>query len=122
MTMAYTRILNRFALIFFFSSRRRHTRDWRDWSSDVCSSDLAADHLGDAGREPAAGLVPDVERARHLLDHARRVRNGGEIRQAIGRALCRERVVISVVGVSLKKKNTDSPNPRVHSVQQRMFY
>src|SRR5258707_11843168 len=27
-------------LSFFFSSRRRHTRYWRDWSSDVCSSDL----------------------------------------------------------------------------------
>src|SRR5690606_40775176 len=26
---------------FFFSSRRRHTRFSRDWSSDVCSSDLA---------------------------------------------------------------------------------
>src|SRR5690554_7484838 len=26
---------------FFFSSRRRHTRCGRDWSSDVCSSDLA---------------------------------------------------------------------------------
>src|SRR5699024_11712570 len=26
--------------IFFFSSRRRHTRSKRDWSSDVCSSDL----------------------------------------------------------------------------------
>src|SRR5204862_5942351 len=25
---------------FFFSSRRRHTRSLRDWSSDVCSSDL----------------------------------------------------------------------------------
>src|SRR5215203_3944121 len=30
------------ASFFFFSSRRRHTRYWRDWSSDVCSSDLAA--------------------------------------------------------------------------------
>src|SRR3712207_1238568 len=29
---------------FCFSSRRRHTRYWRDWSSDVCSSDLAAEH------------------------------------------------------------------------------
>src|SRR3712207_8372304 len=29
-------------VFFFFSSRRRHTRYWRDWSSDVCSSDLAA--------------------------------------------------------------------------------
>src|SRR5690349_24423144 len=28
------------ALFFFFSSRRRHTRSLRDWSSDVCSSDL----------------------------------------------------------------------------------
>src|SRR6266542_5864284 len=27
---------------FFFSSRRRHTRCYRDWSSDVCSSDLLA--------------------------------------------------------------------------------
>src|SRR5215217_9655702 len=43
--------------IFFFSSRRRHTRYWRDWSSDVCSSDLAqaldallADVLGPAQR------------------------------------------------------------------------
>src|SRR3712207_8749633 len=26
--------------MFCFSSRRRHTRYWRDWSSDVCSSDL----------------------------------------------------------------------------------
>src|SRR5476651_2321819 len=29
--------------IFFFSRRRRHTRYWRDWSSDVCSSDLHID-------------------------------------------------------------------------------
>src|SRR5699024_11359100 len=28
------------ARCFFFSSRRRHTRSKRDWSSDVCSSDL----------------------------------------------------------------------------------
>src|SRR5258707_5577253 len=28
-------------IFFFFSSRRRHTRYWRDWSSDVCSSDLS---------------------------------------------------------------------------------
>src|SRR5207249_7462784 len=36
---------------FFFSSRRRHTRSKRDWSSDVCSSDL------DKGRWP-----PDEQR------------------------------------------------------------
>src|SRR5690554_1029836 len=31
-----------FFFFFFFSSRRRHTRCGRDWSSDVCSSDLQA--------------------------------------------------------------------------------
>src|SRR3989454_10861452 len=31
------------AFIFFFSSRRRHTRLQGDWSSDVCSSDLSMD-------------------------------------------------------------------------------
>src|SRR5437867_12447344 len=30
------------SLLFFFSSRRRHTRSYGDWSSDVCSSDLQA--------------------------------------------------------------------------------
>src|SRR2546422_7960768 len=34
-------------LVFFFSSRRRHTRCSRDWSSDVCSSDLVAVHRCD---------------------------------------------------------------------------
>src|SRR3712207_1905114 len=31
-----------YLFFFFFSSRRRHTRYWRDWSSDVCSSDLSS--------------------------------------------------------------------------------
>src|SRR6476620_8002981 len=44
--------LKRFS--FFFSSRRRHTRYWRDWSSDVCSSDLAFD----AGPIVAQELFP----------------------------------------------------------------
>src|SRR5256884_1388485 len=34
---------------FFFSSRRRHTRCSRDWSSDVCSSDLGGKGLGAVG-------------------------------------------------------------------------
>src|SRR5207248_5043230 len=34
---------------FFFSSKRRHTRSYGDWSSDVCSSDLiVVDHAGPA--------------------------------------------------------------------------
>src|SRR5207249_5159014 len=36
----------------FFSSRRRHTRSKRDWSSDVCSSDLLA--------IPTSARMPDV--------------------------------------------------------------
>src|SRR2546429_3747323 len=35
--------------VFFFSSRRRHTRCSRDWSSDVCSSDLALEHRAQVG-------------------------------------------------------------------------
>src|SRR3712207_6396029 len=34
-----------YQLLVFFSSRRRHTRYWRDWSSDVCSSDLDMHNL-----------------------------------------------------------------------------
>src|SRR5438094_2875749 len=36
-------IRDRALLCFFFSSRRRHTRSYGDWSSDVCSSDLVAE-------------------------------------------------------------------------------
>src|SRR5207249_7337206 len=48
---------------FFFSSRRRHTRSKRDWSSDVCSSDLDLRRRG-GPREPGAA-------ARHLADDRR---------------------------------------------------
>src|SRR5207248_2549501 len=46
--------------IFFFSSRRRHTRSYGDWSSDVCSSDLVGmlEHVG-AADFPAFGSVID---------------------------------------------------------------
>src|SRR3712207_7226744 len=54
-----------FFIVFFFSSRRRHTRYWRDWSSDVCSSDLRH-----GGR--------DDERRRH----GRRPPGGGELAMA----------------------------------------
>src|SRR5216683_2332386 len=40
---------------FFFSSRRRHTRSDRDWSSDVCSSDL-----------PPTGASPRCARGRAI--------------------------------------------------------
>src|SRR2546429_2018677 len=44
-------------LFFFFSSRRRHTRCSRDWSSDVCSSDL----LFDQRVQQPIPLLPGVE-------------------------------------------------------------
>src|SRR6202021_3410824 len=59
---------------FFFSSRRRHTRYWRDWSSDVCSSDLGgrvglltSSASGKAKRlrnNPSATLQPSYVRGR----------------------------------------------------------
>src|SRR5207247_5188294 len=42
------------AVFFFFSSRRRHTRSTRDWSSDVCSSDLSFDEQIRAALDSAA--------------------------------------------------------------------
>src|SRR5688500_19369146 len=78
------------SIIFFFSSRRRHTRLQGDWSSDVCSSDLdqhavgAALEAGVDARDVAAvephgaGLAPP---------------DRGELGdlEEIGRASCRER-------------------------------
>src|SRR2546428_9596312 len=42
MIVIFVSILHDVLFFFFFSSRRRHTRSDRDWSSDVCSSDLVA--------------------------------------------------------------------------------
>src|SRR3712207_7094260 len=47
-------------VFFFFSSRRRHTRYWRDWSSDVCSSDLFALDLQHKDARLAMELAADV--------------------------------------------------------------
>src|SRR3712207_8264349 len=44
-------------MIFFFASRRRHTRYWRDWSSDVCSSDLVPGAEAHAHAERLATCV-----------------------------------------------------------------
>src|SRR2546422_2100801 len=86
------------SVFFFFSSRRRHTRCSRDWSSDVCSSDLDLLHLA---REQLAHLVRELlANARpltlpHALDDALlRGLHGraAERLEQIGRASCRERV------------------------------
>src|SRR6266508_4265961 len=61
-----------YVVFFFFSSRRRHTRWPRDWSSDVCSSDLVVIspdplHPEDLGIE----LLRPIE----ILDRDREVQN-----------------------------------------------
>src|SRR5699024_11700345 len=50
---------------FFFSSRRRHTRSKRDWSSDVCSSDLK---LRERNRNYLEFQVSDDNKAIMLLE------------------------------------------------------
>src|SRR2546421_8043748 len=44
-------------VLFFFSSRRRHTRSDRDWSSDVCSSDLT-----ERKRQERKATVPRIKK------------------------------------------------------------
>src|SRR5207302_2674341 len=57
-----------FFFFFFFSSRRRHTRFSRDWSSDVCSSDLdhskANDELKEVAKKESIP-IPDSLDAKH---------------------------------------------------------
>src|SRR5207245_7503779 len=93
-----------------FSSRRRHTRCYRDWSSDVCSSDLPRDvHAAQTGcafgknlPQVVAALSASAPARLRRLDGAtfwgpmpRRLSGGafGRVDQAleIGRASCRER-------------------------------
>src|SRR5690606_39614735 len=54
---AWSFIISPTCLLFFFSSRRRHTRFSRDWSSDVCSSDLATIANEAATQAVALGVV-----------------------------------------------------------------
>src|SRR5438445_4289363 len=87
---------------FFFSSRRRHTRYWRDWSSDVCSSDLLcrAQELSrcEVVSPPQALVVKYFDRLETRSPRAREAalmaalpRHIAHAKQ-IGRASCRERV------------------------------
>src|SRR5699024_11900388 len=51
---------------FFFSSRRRHTRSKRDWSSDVCSSDLGMKPLAaSAATRRSVGIVVVIRESSH---------------------------------------------------------
>src|SRR3546814_12078386 len=104
------------SLFFFFKQKTAYEMRISDWSSDVCSSDLG-DLFGDTGKRRfvrPAGADEAQDRIQHALadrDAAHcplRFQQVGR-GQEIGRASCRERVCqyvsISVVAVSLKKKN-----------------
>src|SRR5206468_8498532 len=53
---------------FFFSSRRRHTRSDRDWSSDVCSSDLDVHAVGAEARRMIGRTPAHISATRPLRD------------------------------------------------------
>src|SRR3989449_6260531 len=64
-----------FIFFFFFSSKRRHTRCSRDWSSDVCSSDLWASSAAAEDAQPVVvtlGGVSAPEKVREAV-HDRRM-------------------------------------------------
>src|SRR5207249_8009901 len=97
-----------FVFYFFFSSRRRHTRSKRDWSSDVCSSDL--DDWGVANRygvefrgevHPTGDRVVTVGADGSFSDVRTNIFTGDANPTSnvvqIGRASCRERVEVAVV-------------------------
>src|SRR6266496_6639531 len=88
---------------FFFSSRRRHTRSLRDWSSDVCSSDLGETRTESVraglAEVPAAALVVLVHDA--ARSEERRV---GKSVDLGGRRIIKKK--------KKKKKNTKSKNTR----------
>src|SRR5207253_8159862 len=102
---------------FFFSSRRRHTRWPRDWSSDVCSSDLGKGGVGKTAMAGATALWLAKQGKRTLLASTNPVHSlsgllGQNVAERhtpvtgveIGRASCRERVESAVVGGSVKKR------------------
>src|SRR5205809_6583281 len=104
-----------FCVSFFFSSRTRHTRCSRDWSSDVCSSDLGLAH-GGRGPTPRAGErqepPPPAASPRDPAGQPRPPRTA----QEIGRASCRERVYISEFCVRIHRNKYNVELLTVHNV------
>src|SRR6266511_5725756 len=75
----------RFAIRFFFSSRRRHTRFSRDWSSDVCSSDL----LSACATDPL--IAATIENVYGAVEIDSPAADAGRERQAREREFVRQR-------------------------------
>src|SRR5262245_64614339 len=97
--------------VFFFSSRRRHTSCLSDWSSDVCSSDLAIGRL-EVGMPRRERAQPDGgdQLALHGLEHGAEVLRR-EHRVEIGRASCREREYITAADPAIKRQAmSDAPD------------
>src|SRR5437867_10592616 len=89
---------------FFFSSRRRHTRSYGDWSSDVCSSDLSARASREAVREALADASLEAPLRITIGRGGIRLSVVLKLPGKIGRASCRERGEMAVVGGAGKKK------------------
>src|SRR5206468_8521472 len=90
---------------FFFSSRRRHTSSDRDWSSDVCSSDLKGSCAPGPSLSPPPPPAPPFP-GTPSPDSPEPSHCSGKI----GRASCRERVQITVRDVAGKKKRYRRPD------------
>src|SRR5699024_11455812 len=93
---------------FFFSSRRRHTRSKRDWSSDVCSSDLYESTFIGVKESPISNeLSVSFNDGEEKTDSNNvpklNFTYGAHASTKIGRASCRERGEISVVGGDIKR-------------------
>src|SRR5438094_7936762 len=91
-------------LSFFFSSRRRHTRSYGDWSSDVCSSDLQHDIV--IAAHFLEGALEDFSRILVVAGIEFLICLGYPTRQ-IGRASCRERVWRSAVALYSQEPNNN---------------
>src|SRR3712207_5470931 len=75
----------------FFSSRRRHTRYWRDWSSDVCSSDLGRSSYGVfVGFAPFDN--PEIAICTIVFDGGHGGESGGLVARAIYERYFKERL------------------------------
>src|SRR5256885_5716963 len=67
--VAFCSLTAHLVTLFFFSSRRRHTRLQGDWSSDVCSSDLRRHPFGEIGFGHAGAVGRGVDdRRQHGVD------------------------------------------------------
>src|SRR5688500_20364026 len=107
---------------FFFSSRRRHTRLQGDWSSDVCSSDLADEELS-RERVPDDRVALDKAPPAFVRQHDPVARVDSETdfepRREIGRASCRERVKSALGAVTGRKKQERQGGTRDNTKTQK---